>query len=135
MPFDRDHIYVTQGALSKVYLCDDIRFWWLILVPQIAHVTELFELSASQQIQIMTEITTWSRHLKAISGAEKINVGSLGNRVPQLHVHIVARSEGDACWPDPVWGTIGIKMDDAQRTWRHSKILSCHKHGVGKENV
>ena len=100
----RDSVAVGTLALCEVRLQDDARFPWLVLVPQRAGVTELFELAAADRATAMEEITRCAAALRAVTQCLKINVGALGNIVRQLHSHIVARNEGDAAWPGPVWG-------------------------------
>ena len=97
-------VLVTRWPVSCVLLQDDARFPWLILVPARAGLCELFDLGADDRIQLAREADEAARALKEETGALKINVGALGNIVRQLHVHIVARREGDAAWPGPVWG-------------------------------
>ncbi len=99
-----DTIPVARLQLSEVRLMDDSRFPWLVLIPA-RHATELFELSPLDRSSLMEEIATVSKALASIGLADKINVGSLGNIVPQLHVHVVGRRQGDAAWPGPVWGS------------------------------
>ena len=91
-------------ALSRVLLMNDARLPWLILVPRREGLVELIDLDAADRMQLIEEATRASRFLKAHAGADKINVGALGNIVRQLHVHVVARSIGDTGWPGPVWG-------------------------------
>lgn len=91
-------------SLCHVLRMKDARFPWLILVPARENIRELFELEASDAAQLMQEIREVSRALQQATGAHKINVAALGNQVPQLHVHIIARFEHDAAWPNPVWG-------------------------------
>jgi diadenosine tetraphosphate (Ap4A) HIT family hydrolase len=100
-----DSVAVGKLNLCEVRLQDDARFPWLVLVPQREGVTELFELSAADSALAMEEITHCSAALRAITQCLKINVGALGNIVRQLHIHIVARDEGDDAWPGPVWGS------------------------------
>lgn len=104
-----DTIVVGDLTLSRVLLMNDARFAWLILVPRRPNVTELFALSKEDRFTLMEEIASCSEKLKAYSGASKINVGALGNLVPQLHVHVVARRPDDAAWPGPVWGVPGAR--------------------------
>jgi diadenosine tetraphosphate (Ap4A) HIT family hydrolase len=99
-----DTAFVADWGLSRVLLMNDARYPWLVLVPRVADTVELFDLFHGDRVTLMEEIVRASQALKTISGAHKINVGALGNLVPQLHVHIVARSPGDAAWPGPVWG-------------------------------
>jgi len=83
---------------------NDARYPWLILVPRRDGATEIFDLNAEDRRTMIEEIARASDGLKRLTAAAKINVGALGNLVPQIHVHIVARNPGDAAWPGPVWG-------------------------------
>lgn len=95
---------VADWGLSRVLLMDDARYPWLILVPRRQDLAELHDLSHAEGLVLMEEIRRAGAGLKRLTGAAKINVGALGNLVPQLHVHVVARDPGDAAWPGPVWG-------------------------------
>jgi diadenosine tetraphosphate (Ap4A) HIT family hydrolase len=111
-----DTTFVADWRLSRVLLMDDARYPWLVLVPRRADVTELFELAADDRAALTEEIAHAARVLKTLSGARKINIGALGNLVPQLHIHIVARNEGDAAWPGPVWGHgTAVRYEPARR--------------------
>ena len=101
---ERDTKPVGDMPLCRVLLIDDATYPWLLLVPRRPEIVEIVDLDYIEQAQLMTEIAHASRSLKAMSGCDKINVAALGNAVPQLHVHIIARSRGDAAWPKPVWG-------------------------------
>jgi diadenosine tetraphosphate (Ap4A) HIT family hydrolase len=83
---------------------NDRRWPWLVLVPHRTGVEELFELTPLDQTMITFEVNLVGQALKEQTGCTKINVAALGNMVRQLHVHIVARAEGDPNWPGPVWG-------------------------------
>ncbi|HJU25446.1 MAG TPA: HIT family protein [Rhodanobacteraceae bacterium] len=96
--------FVADRELCRVLLMDDARFPWLILVPRRAGMTELDDLDEHDRALLMQEIRTAMKTLRAMTSCEKLNVGALGNIVRQLHVHVVARREGDAAWPGPVWG-------------------------------
>jgi len=100
----RDSDLVTKIGLCELRLMKDGRWPWLVLVPQRADVSEIFDLTPLDQTMLTFETTMVAEALKKVTGATKINTGALGNIVRQLHVHIVARSEGDANWPGPVWG-------------------------------
>ena len=99
-----DTVFVADWALSRVVAMNDARYPWLILIPRRDGATEIFDLSAEDRRTMIEEIARASEGLKSLTAAAKINVGALGNLVPQLHVHIVARNPGDAAWPGPVWG-------------------------------
>jgi diadenosine tetraphosphate (Ap4A) HIT family hydrolase len=95
---------VGDLPLCRVLLMDDCRFPWALLVPRRAGLVELADLGPADRARLIEETAQVAAALKKLSGAEKMNIGALGNIVRQLHVHIVGRSEGDDAWPGPVWG-------------------------------
>ena len=99
-----DTVFVADWTLCRVLLMNDARYPWLILVPRRADAVEIFDLGLEDREMLMAEIALASERLKHCSHAAKINIGALGNLVPQLHIHIIARNPGDAAWPGPVWG-------------------------------
>lgn len=101
---DGDTIKIADLDMCELRLMDDARWPWLILVPRLKEAIEWHELFTDQRQDIDFEIANVAGVLKSITGCEKINIGSLGNMVRQLHIHVIARSEGDANWPGPVWG-------------------------------
>ena len=100
-----DSVLVADGPLSQLRLMDDARFPWLVLVPRVAGAEEWIDLDDAAQRQLLAEVNLAGRLLRSLAPVHKLNVGALGNIVRQLHVHVVARSEGDAAWPGPVWGS------------------------------
>jgi diadenosine tetraphosphate (Ap4A) HIT family hydrolase len=100
---------VAQWHLSDLRLMDDANHPWLILVPRVDGASELIDLTASQQAELTREIAAASRILQAVFKPHKLNVAALGNVVPQLHVHVIARFEHDIAWPRPVWGMASAK--------------------------
>ncbi|MBX4866223.1 MULTISPECIES: HIT domain-containing protein [Rhizobium] len=101
---ENDSVSIMITGLCDLRLSKDARWPWLILVPRRADITEIFELTPLDQVLLAFETELVANALKKITGATKINVGALGNVVRQLHVHVIARFEGDANWPGPVWG-------------------------------
>lgn len=99
-----DTFAVCQLTLCELRLLNDSRFPWFILVPCREDMTEIHQLSEKDQQQLIRESSQVSTALAKICSPDKINVAALGNLVPQLHWHVVARSRDDACWPGPVWG-------------------------------
>jgi diadenosine tetraphosphate (Ap4A) HIT family hydrolase len=97
-------VKLADWPLSRVFVYNDSRFHWGLLVPRRAGVVEIADLSAEDQAQLMREIVKLSGLVRALPGVEKLNVGALGNMVPQLHVHVIGRFKGDPAWPGPVWG-------------------------------
>lgn len=91
-------------ALCHLRLVDDARFPWVVMVPRRAALVEIIDLDAAGRALLMEEIATVSQAVKTVSGCAKLNVAALGNMVPQLHVHVVGRTPGDAAWPGPVFG-------------------------------
>jgi diadenosine tetraphosphate (Ap4A) HIT family hydrolase len=101
----RDTVEVTRLPLCRVLLMKDRRFPWLILVPEREAVREIHELPPDDRRQLIEEITLVSQALERLFEPARLNVGALGNIVPQLHVHVIARFETDPAWPGPVWGS------------------------------
>jgi len=99
-----DTMTIGDLPLCRVLLMNDARFPWLILTPRKAGVRELFELSEDERAQLIEEVILAERVLSAMGPCDKLNIGTLGNIVPQLHIHVVARRKDDAAWPGPVWG-------------------------------
>lgn len=110
-----DTAEVGRLALSRVLLMNDARVPWLVLVPERPGVTELHGLSQAERGLLVEEIAAASRVLERLYGPHKLNVGALGNLVPQLHVHVVARFRDDAAWPGPIWGSGAAIPYDAAR--------------------
>jgi diadenosine tetraphosphate (Ap4A) HIT family hydrolase len=100
-----DSVLVADGPLSQLRLMDDARFPWLVLVPRLPGAEEWLDLDGDAQRLLLAEINLAGRALRALGPVHKLNIGALGNIVRQLHVHVVARREGDAAWPGPVWGS------------------------------
>ncbi len=95
---------VVDWPLCQVRLENDARYPWLILVPRRANVSEIFDLDESDRAQFFLELTTAAQRMAGALKPTKMNVAMLGNMVPQLHGHVIARFEGDSAWPKPVWG-------------------------------
>ncbi|WP_102961104.1 HIT domain-containing protein [Mangrovicella endophytica] len=100
----RDTFAVGRLGLCELRLMNDRRWPWLILVPQRNDVVEFHELTPLDQTMLTFEVSLVAPVLKRITRADKLNIGTLGNVVSMFHLHIVARSAGDANWPGPVWG-------------------------------
>ncbi|MCF4166541.1 HIT family protein [Zavarzinia compransoris] len=97
-----DTLLLGDLPLSRVLLMDEGRYPWLVLVPRRPGLVELTDLSAEEAPVLWGEL---HQCCAAMTGmGTKINVGALGNIVRQLHIHVIARHEGDPAWPGPVWG-------------------------------
>jgi diadenosine tetraphosphate (Ap4A) HIT family hydrolase len=103
---DADTVLVGELALSRLLLAKDANYPWLILVPRCSDVSEIIDLDELAQAELTREVALVCRALKAVATCDKLNVAALGNVVPQLHVHIIARRRGDPAWPNPVWGVV-----------------------------
>lgn len=95
---------VAQFELCELRLMDDANHPWLILVPRVDGAVELIDLDETQQTLLTREINRTSHALRNAFNPHKLNVAALGNLVPQLHVHVIARFRDDIAWPRPVWG-------------------------------
>lgn len=104
----KDTLHLTDWPLCQVLLMNDKNYPWLVLVPKVAAVNELYQLSWSQQQQLLQEINCASQALQQCQ-PDKLNIAALGNIVPQLHVHVIARMATDPAWPKPVWGTVAAQ--------------------------
>lgn len=102
-----DTLSVAELDLCCLLLMNNAAYPWLILVPRRENIREITDLSGEDRLQLMEEIALVSKALQDFSGAFKMNVAALGNMVPQLHIHIIARFEHDRSWPHPVWGSGG----------------------------
>ena len=99
-----DTFDVVDLPLSKVLLMNDAQFPWLILVPRIANISEVFQLSQEDYNQLNRESFMVGKNMMSHFNGDKLNIGSLGNLVPQLHLHHIVRYKTDIAWPSPVWG-------------------------------
>ncbi|MBI5127930.1 MAG: HIT domain-containing protein [Rhodopseudomonas palustris] len=109
---EKDTINVGDLPLCRVVVIKDANYPWLLLVPRRADAVEIIDLDEVEQAQLMTEISRVGRALKEITKCDKLNIAALGNVVPQLHVHIIARRSNDAAWPRPVWGVMPALAHD-----------------------
>ena len=103
---DSDTANLGDLPLSRVLVINDANYPWLLLVPRRANITEVIDLGEVEQAQLMTEVTRVARALRDVTTCHKLNIAALGNAVPQLHLHIIARFRNDTAWPKPVWGAV-----------------------------
>ncbi len=109
-----DCLVLGRFALSRLLLMNDANYPWLILVPERAGASEVFDLAAEDRRALAAETALAGRMLKDLSGADKINIAALGNIVAQLHVHVIARFLTDPAWPSPVWGRVPVRAYTAE---------------------
>ena len=101
---EKDTILIGSLEISSVFLMNDSRYPWIILVPRIAGVTDITDLDEIERIKFNEEINRIATAMKRHYQPERINIAMLGNVVPQLHCHIIARFKDDFAWAKPVWG-------------------------------
>ena len=101
-----DSVPVTILSLCEVRLQTDANFPWLVLVPQRESVRHIHRMSQQDQQQLAVETSFVASNFETLTNADNINVAALGNMVPQLHIHIIARFKTDPAWPDPIWGIV-----------------------------
>ena len=116
--------HAVDWPLGRVFLHDDARYAWCILVPRRPGLVEIADLAPEDQAQLMQEIVRLSNGVRGMANVEKINVGALGNIVPQLHVHVIARTKSDAAWPQPVWGKLKPAPYDSRTLREFSGLLT-----------
>lgn len=110
-----DTSFVADWPLCRVLLMEEARYFWLVLVPRQNGITEITQLSAADRAQLMEEAARAGR----VIAPAKLNIGALGNLVPQLHLHVIGRTPGDPAWPGPVWGhSPAVPYDPAARAAR-----------------
>jgi diadenosine tetraphosphate (Ap4A) HIT family hydrolase len=127
---EHDTVPVGDLALCRVLAMNDADYPWLILVPRRPGVTELIDLSAADAARLMEEIAQASRVLKAVTRCDKLNIAAIGNVVPQLHVHIVARRRDDPLWPKLVWGHISPRAGDPEN---FARFMAAIREGLSLE--
>jgi diadenosine tetraphosphate (Ap4A) HIT family hydrolase len=99
-----DTVPLGDLTLSRVLGMKDANYPWLVLVPRRPDVVEIIDLDEAARAELMAEIARVSTALKTYTRCDKLNVAAIGNVVPQLHIHVVARRKEDPAWPRPVWG-------------------------------
>jgi len=121
----QDCFVLGRFDLSLLLLLNDSQYPWFILVPQRENIKEIHHLTESEQQQFMKESSKLASALETTFRADKINVAALGNMVPQLHIHHIARFTTDPAWPKPVWGVLpAIPYTQEQADAMKQQILS-----------
>ena len=103
---ESDSLLIRDLPLSQLRLQNQKNVPWLLLVPRRAEAREIFDLTAEDRAVLMDEITQTARVLTDLYSPDKINIGALGNIVPQLHIHVIARFSTDPAWPASIWGAV-----------------------------
>ena len=123
----KDTVGLGPSVLSAVRLVRDSRYPWILLVPRRPGLREFVDLEDNEQSLLLEEIRRCCELFKALHKPTKINIAMIGNIVPQLHVHVIARFRGDSSWPRPVWGVgeaVPYTKEDLQaRVTRYKQFL------------
>ena len=125
-----ERIAATSFAIEtieqiEIRLVDDSRFFWLLFIPQIPDITEWHMLNDTTEGQLLRLVRHFSERLQADESADKINIGALGNMVPQFHFHLVLRNRDDAAWPGSVWGCgAAVPLSDTEKNRRKNAVIS-----------
>jgi diadenosine tetraphosphate (Ap4A) HIT family hydrolase len=106
---NKDTFIIGEFQLCRILMMNDRQFPWLILVPKIPFIREIYELNKDDKVTLCNESAALSELLMNHFAGDKLNIGALGNLVPQLHIHHIVRFTHDKVWPRPVWGQITPK--------------------------
>jgi len=101
--FLKSSYYIYDLKLCSIRMIDNSNFPWIILIPKRKSITDITDLKKNDRNQLMEEIVYCSNIMKKVFKTSRLNVEKIGNIVPQLHIHIIARKKTDATWPLPVW--------------------------------
>lgn len=104
-----DCLDLGQFSLCRLLLMKDANYPWFILVPRRADIAEVYQLAEADQQQLWLESAAFSQHIMDCFKGDKLNIGALGNVVPQLHIHHIVRYQNDPAWPAPVWGKVAAR--------------------------
>lgn len=101
-----DTLLVGEFTLCLLLLSRDANYPWTILVPKRADIKEIYQLNSADRNQLLHESCVLAEAMQGLFSPDKLNIATIGNMVPQLHMHHVARTKTDAAWPGPVWGAV-----------------------------
>lgn len=119
----QDCIDIGRFTLCRLLMMNDSQYPWFILVPEIADVSELYQLTQAQRALFIEESCYLAEQLATLFHADKMNVANIGNMVAQLHIHHIVRYSTDIAWPAPVWGKFAaVPYTEAQSAERISQL-------------
>ena len=120
---EKDSELVTELPLCSLRLINDANYPWLILVPKVADISDVIDLSYTQQQTLWQESAIVSRALKHLFTPDKLNIAALGNMVPQLHLHHIVRYQHDVSWPKPIWGQVPPKAYSDEQLTKQIELI------------
>ena len=119
-----EKIFITDLPLCRLLMEDNKHYPWFFLVPRVGGVSRIMDLKEGDQLQLMKELDWLQKVVWKAFTPDQINVAAIGNKTPQLHVHIIARYVDDPAWPETVWGQSSIaKCPAALLNQRRDKVL------------
>jgi len=123
--------FIADWPVCRVLLAEDARYPWLQLLTRCGFVTELLDIPREQRLLLMEEIALACEAVKKIQPDCKLNIGTLGIIVPQMHIHVLGRTPGDPAWPGPVWGhqSEAMAYDEKTREFRVAIVRSLSPKG------
>ena len=101
---ENSSLLIASIDIFQIRLVNDKRYIWLLIIPAISNIIELDDLEPKKQTALFRIASQLSSSVKSHLDADKMNIATIGNIVSQFHLHIVARKQTDATWPEPVWG-------------------------------
>ena len=119
--------HVTELKLCSIRLHDNSKFPWIILIPKRNKITDMSDLNSKDQILLMKEIVYVSKIIKKLFKTSRLNVEKIGNIVPQLHIHVIARSKKDSSWPLSVWVVKGKNYTETALSIMMQKVRKAFK--------
>ena len=117
--------FITDLSLCKV-LMEDKEFPWILLIPRRHNLRQMNHLNLEDRTQLMEE-TLASNIMEKLFPADILNVAAIGNKTPQLHVHIISRNKEDSLWPEVIWGRDMRKLTEEEKNERVAMIQSAFR--------
>lgn len=122
----QDSYTLGNYPLCRLLLINDRQYPWFVLVPRREDIREIYQLSTTDQLQYLRESSELGAELMRVFDGDKLNIGALGNMVPQLHIHHIVRFEADPAWPGPVWGARPMQAyDESALAALKSRFADC----------
>lgn len=116
-------IFITDLPLCRVLLEDEKHYPWLLLVPRQPNVSRIMDLSVSDQLQLIKELDFVQKLMWKEFKPVQLNVAAIGNKTPQLHIHVIARYTSDPAWPNTVWDhSVRAKYDEDVKNSRIKRL-------------
>ena len=125
--FFKSSHHIIELKLCSIRLHDNSKFPWVILIPKRNKITDMSDLNSKDQILLMKEIVHVSKIMKKLFKTSKLNIEKIGNMVPQLHIHVIARSKKDSSWPLSVWVVKGKNYTETALIIMMQKVRKAFK--------